>query len=99
MTQHIGRHGLKVAPPLIDLVENSIIPGTGVDADGFWKSYSEILTELGPVNRNLLAKRATLQVKINDWHSERNGQNIDPAEYRAFLEKIGYIVPEGGDFT
>lgn len=99
MTQYIGRHGLKVASPLVDLVENSIIAGTGVDADGFWKSYSEILADLGSVNRNLLAKRATLQVKIDDWHSERKGQDIDPAEYRAFLEEIGYIVPEGDDFT
>jgi malate synthase len=30
---------------------------------------------------------------------ERRGQRIDAAEYRAFLEHIGYIVPEGPEFA
>ncbi len=98
MTQYVQRHGMKVAAELADLVENAIVPGTGVDADGFWNGYATLLAELGPVNKALLAERDAFQERIDAWHTERRGRPIDGAEYRAFLEQIGYIVPEGPDF-
>ncbi|HTM78249.1 MAG TPA: malate synthase G [Devosia sp.] len=99
MTQYVERHGLKVATALADLVETAIAPGTGVAVDGFWAGYAALLEELGPVNRALLAERDALQARIDAWHSERRGQQIDPVAYRAFLEQIGYVVPEGPDFA
>ena len=99
MTSYLDRRGLKVASSLVDLIENDILPGTGLDADAIWQSYAALLAELGPVNRELLAERDALQTRIDAWHEAHRGQEIDAAAYRSFLEEIGYIVPEGPDFT
>ena len=98
MTKYVQRHGLQVAAELADLIEAAIIPGTEVEPDNFWGSYAALLAELGPVNQALLAERDSFQGQIDAWHLERRGQRLDAAEYRGFLEQIGYIVPEGPDF-
>ena len=99
MTDRIRRGGLQVAAILDDLVAERILPGTGVDPDAFWQSFEAIVNDLAPKNMALLAKREDIQAKIDAWHLERQGQQIDAEEYRAFLYDIGYLVPEGGDFT
>jgi len=40
-----------------------------------------------------------MQRRIDAWHLERRGSPHDPVAYRAFLEEIGYIEPEGGEFS
>ncbi len=99
MTDRIRRGGLQVAVILDDLVAKQILPGTGIDADGFWQSFEAIVDDLAPKNKALLAKRAEIQTRINAWHLARQGQRIDAGEYRAFLQDIGYLVPEGDDFS
>ena len=98
MTKYVERHGLQVAAVLAELIETAIIPGTDVDAGRFWSDYAALLAELVPVNRALLAERDAFQARIDAWHLERRGRSIDGAEYRAFLEQTGYIVPVGPDF-
>ena len=95
----IDRHGLKVDERLAAFVEGQALPGTGVAPDRFWKGLSQAVAELGPVNRDLLAIRDRIQTQIDDWHRARKGQPIHGGEYRAFLAEIGYLVPEGPDFT
>ena len=99
MTERVDVGGLKIAKPLYDLVNNEIAPGTGIDPDGLWRSFAAILTELAPRNRALLARRDAIQAQIDDWYRARQGHAIDPGAYRAFLADIGYLVPEGPDFT
>jgi malate synthase len=99
MIERIDVGGLRVAKPLYDLVKNEIAPGTGIDPDGFWNSFGEIVRDLTPRNRELLAKRDALQARIDGWHKSNPGPAADPAAYRAFLEEIGYLVPEGEDFS
>ena len=96
--QRIQQGGLQIASELYSLVNDEIIPGTGIAADHFWQSLEAILTDLGPVNKALLAKRDDLQQQIDDWHRERAGQPHDFAAYKAFLTEIGYLQPEGEDF-
>jgi malate synthase len=98
MTDRIQKGGLEIATELHDLVVNDIIPGTGVDAEHFWSELESIFAEFTPRNRELLAKRDEIQEKIDTWHKERKGQAIDPAEYKQFLEELGYLLPEGDDF-
>ena len=99
MIERIQVGGLQVAKPLYDLVRDEIVPGTGVDADGLWQSFAAILRDLGPRNRALLERRDEIQAQIDAWHRERRGQPIDSKAYRGFLVDIGYLVPEGPDFS
>ncbi|MEO0361496.1 MAG: malate synthase G, partial [Pseudomonadota bacterium] len=97
MTDRVEIEGLQVDVRLAEFVDEGALPGTGVAAGAFWSALSALIHELGPKNRALLAKRADLQAKIDDWH--RENRDHDPASYKAFLDEIGYLVPEGGDFT
>src|SRR3546814_4780998 len=88
------RFGLQVATPLARFIEESALPGTGMDADAFWKGTRAIFDHLTPRNRELLAIRDEMQKKIDDWHLARKGQPLDMEEYEAFLRAIGYLRPE-----
>ena len=99
MTERIEKFGLAVDRVLHDMLENEALPGSGVASDTFWKALSDLLHELAPKNRALLARRDELQAKIDQWHLDRKGKPIDPAEYQAFLREIGYLLPEGPDFS
>jgi malate synthase len=98
-TERVERSGLRIAAELDELVCRQILPGTGVDVEDFWRGFAALLAELGPENRQLLARRDELQASIDTWHLERKGRPIDPAEYRQFLEEIGYLVPEPEKFA
>ncbi len=98
MTTRIQKGGLQIAEELFNLVENDIAPGTGVDTDHFWTELEAILNDLAPKNKALLAKRDDMQAQIDAWHKERTGQGHDAASYKAFLQEIGYLLPEGDDF-
>ena len=93
MTERITVGGIQVDKVLYDFVNDRAIPGTGVDPDAFWAGASEIFADLAPRNRELLAKRDDLQTRIDAWH-EANPAPIDPVAYKAFLQEIGYLVPE-----
>jgi malate synthase len=98
MDKRIEIAGLKIDDGLYRLVRDEIAPGTGVKADGFWRSLGEIVRDLGPINRALLAKRDRLQEQIDQWHRARAGQPFNLTEYAAFLKQIGYLIPEGKKF-
>ncbi len=99
MAERIEKHGLQVDERLAAFVEARALPGTEVGVDAFWSGFSSLVHELGPENRRLLAQREEIQSQIDAWHEERRGQAHDAAAYRAFLKEIGYIVPEGSDFS
>ena len=99
MTERIQKGGLQIEKILFDLIENDVIPGTGVDPEAYWASFDEIVHELGPKNKALLQKRDKIQAQVDAWHLARKGQAVDAVEYKAFLTEIGYLVPEGEDFT
>jgi malate synthase len=98
MTDRIRKGGLQIAAVLHDFIANKATPGTGVDPDAFWAAFEAILADLAPRNAALLQQRDDLQAKIDDWHRGRKGQPHDAAAYKAFLQDIGYLLPEGGEF-
>lgn len=99
MTERIQKGGLQIAKVLYDLITDKILPGTGVDCDAYWSSFDQIVHELAPKNKALLQKRDQLQSQIDAWHKARKGQQIEMAEYKAFLTEIGYLVAEGEGFS
>ncbi|GGE21515.1 malate synthase G [Aureimonas endophytica] len=99
MADRIEVEGLKVARLLKDFIDTEALPGTGIEPERFWKGLAAILADLAPRNRELLTIRDELQGRIDQWHLARRGQEIDAADYRAFLAEIGYLVPEGPDFA
>ena len=98
MADFVEIGGLKVNKELYHLVRDEIVPGTGVNADRFWKSFGEIVRDLAPKNRALLEKRDKLQKQIDQYHLARKGQPFNREEYKTFLKEIGYLVPEGKRF-
>ena len=89
---------LSIDPALEALVREEIMPGLGLDAEDFWNSFSQILNDLTPRNRELLEKRDRIQQQIDEWHLNRMGKPHDPQAYQEFLRSIDYLVPEGPDF-
>ena len=99
MTEFVTRAGIEADPQLAAFIETEVLGPLGRDADDFWTGFANLLGSFAPRNAALLAKREELQTKIDAWHSERAGQPHDADAYRAFLDEIGYLVPEPGDFT
>ena len=98
MTEHVQVGGLQVAKVLFDFVNNEAIPGTGITADQFWAGADRVIHDLAPKNKALLAKRDDFQARIDTWHQTHAGQAHDPVAYKAFLQDIGYLLPEAADF-
>ncbi len=98
MTSRIQKGGLQVATSLCSMIENEILPGTNVSADVFWAKLEKVVNELAPRNKELLQERENIQQQLDRWLSERRGQKVDMATYKAFLQEIGYLVEEGDDF-
>ena len=98
MAQRVTKAGLQVDKILADFIETSALPGTGVTADAFWAGMADLAATQGPKNRALLAKRDALQEQIDQWHRSHRAAPHDPNAYKAFLQDIGYLLPEGPDF-
>lgn len=99
MTQRTSQGGLQVATVLNDLLTHRICPGTGLEPAAVWAALENIVAELAPKVRSLLVKRDELQARIDAWHRARAGQPHDAEAYRRFLTEIGYLLPEGPDFS
>ena len=98
MSESIERAGLRIAKPIYDLVNDQICPGTGIDTESFWSNFADIINKFAPKNRELLEKREVLQAQIDRWHRD-NRAEFEFSEYKNFLQDIGYLVPEGPDFS
>ncbi|MDV7597255.1 malate synthase G [Acinetobacter baumannii] len=95
MTARIQKGKLAIAKELYDFIENEALPGSGLDSETYWKNFEQVVVDLSPKNKALLAKRDELQAKIDEWH--RNNK-FELGAYKAFLTEIGYLLPEVEDF-
>ena len=92
---------LAIDPLMYDFIENEVLPTVGVDSDSYWTGFEKVVKELTPRNKALLATRAELQAKIDQWHLDHPAKNgeIDYPVYKQFLKDIGYLLPEGDEFS
>lgn len=95
MTARIQKGKLAIAKELYDFIENEALPGSGLDSETYWKNFEQVVVDLSPKNKALLAKRNDIQAKIDEWH--RNN-TFELQAYKAFLTEIGYLLPEVEDF-
>jgi malate synthase len=99
MTDRVTVGNLRVAQVLHDFINNEALPGTDIDPDSFWAGVDKVVTDLGPQNQDLLARRDDLQAQIDKYHRQHVIEPIDPDGYKQFLTDIGYLLPEPDDFT
>ena len=95
----IDKNGLKISSTLFEFINNDVIPGTNLKSDDFWNKFEKVVHELAPLNKNLIQKREDIQKKIDTWHNQNKGKNLDKEEYIEFLKSISYIVEEKEDFN
>ena len=88
---------LQVAKVLYDFVNSEALPETGLDNEKFWDDFGKLVSDLAPKNKALLIEREELQKKIDAWHRENDAFEFN--SYKSFLENIGYLEPEVGEFT
>lgn len=97
MTNYVQVGNLQVADVLLQFINEQVLPDSGVEQQVFWAGFDQLIHELAPENKALLAHRDQLQDKINQWHKENKG-NFEFDSYKAFLEQIGYVEPKVEDF-
>jgi malate synthase len=95
---YIDIKGLRIDEELHAFLLAEALPGTAVDPEHFFAEFARIIADLAPKNRQLLAQRDAFQDKLDQWYRQ-NGAPADMAAYEAFLRDIGYLLPEGPDFT
>lgn len=99
MSNRIQQGGLQVESSLYTLLNEEILPGTGIDYAIFWQKFESILNDLAPQNKALLEKRDAIQLEMDQWYKTNPGPIQDMTAYKAFLSDIGYLVPEGDAFN
>lgn len=97
MTNYVQVGNLQVAEVLFQFINEQVLPNSGVQQTAFWDGFDQLIHELAPENKALLAKRDSMQAQINDWHKGNKG-NFQFADYKAFLEEIGYVEPKVEDY-
>jgi malate synthase len=95
-TNRITEGRLAVAEPLHRFIESEVLPATGIDKAAFWRGFDALAHELAPKNAALLAERDRLQIELDAWHQAHPGAIGDMPAYRAFLQRIGYLVGPAG---
>tara|TARA_B100001057_G_scaffold8679_1_gene8041 strand:+ start:2033 stop:4192 length:2160 start_codon:yes stop_codon:yes gene_type:complete len=91
-------NNLKISSELLKFVNEELLIDTNISPEKFWSGFDKCIEELTLRNRELLEIRKDLQKKIDNWHSENKGKDINIDNYKKFLKDIGYLKVEGPDF-
>ena len=92
VSNYIQIGNLQVAEQLLQFINESVLPESGVEQGAFWVGFDQLIHDLSPKNKTLLARRDELQEAIHQYHKENQG-NLNFEEYKAFLQEIGYLEP------
>jgi malate synthase len=88
---------MQVAETFKRFIEDEVLPGTQIGAQGFWKAFDTLVHDLAPRNRELLVERERLQSLLDDWHRAHPGPVQDMQAYQRYLTDIGYLLPQPDD--
>jgi malate synthase len=99
MINHIKTGNISVDETLFRFINDEALPGSGVAEVEFWTGLEGVIAEFAPQNKALLAKRDSLQARIDLWHRDHKGGGSNLEAYKSFLSEIGYLVPEGEEFA
>ncbi len=99
MTTRISIANMQVAQNLYNFIESSVLPGTEITSEKFWSGFSDLVNDLSPKNKALLATRETLQQQIGQYHQKHQGAAFNFSAYKSFLKEIGYLAADVGDFS
>src|SRR6056300_216776 len=91
------RSQLNIGESLVTFTEQELLPGLTISPEQFWNALNTLVNEFSEENRDLLDERQRLQSLIDNWHRQHGVGT--PDSYRAFLESIGYLVPQGEPFS
>src|SRR5579885_3005183 len=94
MSPRVSIQQIQIDPSLYDFVNREAMPDTGISAEPFWSGLASLIEQFSPRNAALMRHRDHLQAQIDTWHRQNPGPNFDRAAYKAFLQGIGYLVPE-----
>ena len=89
---------LRVSEKLLNFINNELLKGTDISIEKFWLGFDKSAHYLASINSELIKKRKTLQIKIDNWHIKNKSKEFKLEEYKNFLKEIGYIQEEGPDF-
>jgi malate synthase len=96
--QYTKIHNLSVSNKLLNFVNEELLKDTNISSEKFWEGFDKAVHELAPRNKDLLRIREDLQKKIDAWHIENKGNEINLEVYKNFLKEIGYLKEVGSDF-
>ena len=96
MTNYEKVGNLQIAAELYEFMNQEVLPESGVEEVKFWHGFEQLIKDLTPKNRELLAVRDEIQGKLNEWHKQN--ENVEFNKYKSFLQEIGYLEPKVEDF-
>ncbi|HAI7105174.1 TPA: malate synthase G [Escherichia coli] len=99
MSQTITQGRLRIDANFKRFVDEEVLPGVELDAAAFWHNVDEIVHDLAPENRQLLAERDRIQAALDEWHRSNPGPVKDKAAYKSFLRELGYLVSQPDHVT
>ncbi len=91
-------NNLKISEELLSFVNKELLKDLDISSEKFWEGFDNAVHDLAPQNKELIQIREKLQKKIDDWHINNKGNEIEIEQYKKFLKEIGYLKEEGPDF-
>ncbi len=91
-------NNLKISEELLSFVNKELLKDLDISPEKFWEGFDNAVHYLAPQNKELIQIRKNLQKKIDDWHINNKGNEIEIEQYKKFLKEIGYLKEEGPDF-
>ena len=73
MSQTITQGRLRIDANFKRFVDEEVLPGVELDAAAFWRNFDQIVHDLAPENRQLLAERDRIQAALDEWHRSNPG--------------------------